>query len=243
MRYPLLLDLDGRPVLVVGGGRVAARRAADLVAAGAAVTVVAPEVVRRARLGRGHRRTPAVRPCGPGGDVAGPRVHRRPRRQRGGRPFRGADRGLVRAGGRRRRLAGVAGGGRPGRRPDRLRQRGRGSGPGAPPPGRDRGGAAQRGARVTARPSRRAARSSWSAVARATRTCSPSRVLRALRDADVVVDGPARTDRSAHRASAGGGGDRCRQDPARSRDVAGRDQCPAHRAGPGGTAGGPAQGW
>lgn len=41
-RYPLLLDLDGRAALVVGGGPVAARRAAGLVAAGAAVTVIAP---------------------------------------------------------------------------------------------------------------------------------------------------------------------------------------------------------
>src|SRR5579884_957434 len=43
-RYPLWLDLAGRPVLVVGGGAVAARRVAGLVEAGARVTVVAPEV-------------------------------------------------------------------------------------------------------------------------------------------------------------------------------------------------------
>ncbi|GAA2001498.1 uroporphyrin-III C-methyltransferase/precorrin-2 dehydrogenase/sirohydrochlorin ferrochelatase [Nakamurella flavida] len=42
MSYPLHLDLAGRPVVVVGGGPVAARRAAGLVAAGALVTVVAP---------------------------------------------------------------------------------------------------------------------------------------------------------------------------------------------------------
>jgi siroheme synthase-like protein len=34
----------GRPVLVVGGGRVAARKVGDLVACGAHVTVVAPEI-------------------------------------------------------------------------------------------------------------------------------------------------------------------------------------------------------
>jgi uroporphyrin-III C-methyltransferase / precorrin-2 dehydrogenase / sirohydrochlorin ferrochelatase len=34
----------GRPVLVVGGGRVAARKVSDLVTCGARVVVVAPEV-------------------------------------------------------------------------------------------------------------------------------------------------------------------------------------------------------
>lgn len=42
--YPLLLDLTGRRVVVVGGGRVALRRARGLVEAGALVHVVAPEV-------------------------------------------------------------------------------------------------------------------------------------------------------------------------------------------------------
>ncbi|MDQ6650544.1 MAG: uroporphyrinogen-III C-methyltransferase, partial [Actinomycetota bacterium] len=40
--YPLLLDLTGRPVLVVGGGPVALRRVRGLVQASAAVHVVAP---------------------------------------------------------------------------------------------------------------------------------------------------------------------------------------------------------
>jgi uroporphyrin-III C-methyltransferase/precorrin-2 dehydrogenase/sirohydrochlorin ferrochelatase len=40
--YPLLLRLSGRPVTVVGGGRVAARRVPALLDAGAVVTVVAP---------------------------------------------------------------------------------------------------------------------------------------------------------------------------------------------------------
>jgi uroporphyrin-III C-methyltransferase / precorrin-2 dehydrogenase / sirohydrochlorin ferrochelatase len=40
--YPTALRLLGRPVLVVGGGRVAARRAKGLLDAGAVVTVVAP---------------------------------------------------------------------------------------------------------------------------------------------------------------------------------------------------------
>ena len=41
-RYPVLLGLAGRRVLVVGGGRVAARRLPALLAAGADVVVVDP---------------------------------------------------------------------------------------------------------------------------------------------------------------------------------------------------------
>lgn len=42
--YPLLLDVAGRPVLVVGAGPVGARRASGLADVGALVTVVAPAV-------------------------------------------------------------------------------------------------------------------------------------------------------------------------------------------------------
>jgi uroporphyrin-III C-methyltransferase/precorrin-2 dehydrogenase/sirohydrochlorin ferrochelatase len=42
--YPLTLDVAGRRVVVVGGGPVAARRAAGLVGAGADVLVVAPDL-------------------------------------------------------------------------------------------------------------------------------------------------------------------------------------------------------
>jgi uroporphyrin-III C-methyltransferase/precorrin-2 dehydrogenase/sirohydrochlorin ferrochelatase len=42
--FPTFLRLNGRPVLVVGGGPVAASKLTALCAAGAAVTVVAPEV-------------------------------------------------------------------------------------------------------------------------------------------------------------------------------------------------------
>jgi uroporphyrin-III C-methyltransferase/precorrin-2 dehydrogenase/sirohydrochlorin ferrochelatase len=42
--YPLALRIEGRPVLVVGGGAVATRRMPALLAAGARVTVVSPEL-------------------------------------------------------------------------------------------------------------------------------------------------------------------------------------------------------
>ena len=44
MTYPLMLDLTGRRAVVVGGGRVALRRAQALLAAGALVHVIAPRV-------------------------------------------------------------------------------------------------------------------------------------------------------------------------------------------------------
>ncbi|HEY1733871.1 MAG TPA: NAD(P)-dependent oxidoreductase, partial [Acidimicrobiales bacterium] len=42
--YPVVLRVEGRPCLVVGGGPVAARKAAGLLGCGAVVTLVAPRV-------------------------------------------------------------------------------------------------------------------------------------------------------------------------------------------------------
>ena len=47
MLFPLFLELEGRPCLVVGGGPVALRKAKALEDCGARVTVVAPEVCGR----------------------------------------------------------------------------------------------------------------------------------------------------------------------------------------------------
>lgn len=42
--YPILIKLDGRLCIIVGGGRVAGRKAASLVKAGASVRIVSPEI-------------------------------------------------------------------------------------------------------------------------------------------------------------------------------------------------------
>lgn len=49
MSYPIVLDMQGKPVLVVGGGKVATRKVARLLEAGALVTVVSPIVTERIR--------------------------------------------------------------------------------------------------------------------------------------------------------------------------------------------------
>lgn len=72
-RYPLLLDLADRPVLVVGGGPVAARRVAGLLAVGARVTVLAPQLCEDlADLATAGQLTWWPR-AGGGADVAGSR--------------------------------------------------------------------------------------------------------------------------------------------------------------------------
>jgi siroheme synthase-like protein len=50
--YPAFLKLDGLPVVVVGGGPIAASKLAGLVEAGAKITVVAPAIVDEIRAQR-----------------------------------------------------------------------------------------------------------------------------------------------------------------------------------------------
>lgn len=45
MQFPVNLNLVGRPVLVVGGGRIAFRKVQQLLAAGGDVTVLAPHII------------------------------------------------------------------------------------------------------------------------------------------------------------------------------------------------------
>ena len=73
--YPVVLDLHGVPVLVVGAGPVAVRKIAGLVAAGAAVRVVAPHFDEQLdRDGIGDLRQRALRARRPRRDAA--RRHR-----------------------------------------------------------------------------------------------------------------------------------------------------------------------
>ncbi len=45
MQFPVNLNLVGRPVLVVGGGRIAFRKVQQLLAAGGDITVLAPQII------------------------------------------------------------------------------------------------------------------------------------------------------------------------------------------------------
>jgi precorrin-2 dehydrogenase len=66
MFYPAFINLENRPVLVVGGGAVAARKVETLLETGALVTVVSPEITQQlqeyARLKRITFRQRSFRP-------------------------------------------------------------------------------------------------------------------------------------------------------------------------------------
>ena len=69
--YPVSLVLDGRRVLVVGGGKLATRRVADLLETGARVEVVSPTVSPEIAVWADEDRVSvALRPF-EGGDVSG----------------------------------------------------------------------------------------------------------------------------------------------------------------------------
>ena len=153
--YPVVLLLEGRRVLVVGGGAVAASKVAGLLAAGAVVHVVAREVSDGVRGPARHLGGAALRP----GEAAGYRFvvacHRRP----GGEPP-----GVRRRRGRRHL-------GQRRRRPGQLL----GHPPGPPRPGTAAGhrvhlGAQPGAGRLAPRPPRRAARTG---ARRPSSSCSP----------------------------------------------------------------------
>jgi siroheme synthase-like protein len=70
-QYPVLLDLAGRPCLVVGGGPVALGKVRGLLAADARVTVVAPDVLDELA---GLDGVTVVRRAYAAGDLAGQRL-------------------------------------------------------------------------------------------------------------------------------------------------------------------------
>jgi siroheme synthase-like protein len=72
--YPVVLELTGWPCVVIGGGSVAERKVEGLLAAGAAVTVIAPRLTRRLQaLAAGGRIGHVAREYAPG-DLDGYRL-------------------------------------------------------------------------------------------------------------------------------------------------------------------------
>src|SRR5207253_744376 len=67
LRLPVMLDVDGRACVVIGGGRVAARKVSSLLECNAQVTVVSPAALPELRLLAGAGRlTWHARPYSPG---------------------------------------------------------------------------------------------------------------------------------------------------------------------------------
>jgi precorrin-2 dehydrogenase / sirohydrochlorin ferrochelatase len=68
MHYPLFLDLTDQPVVVIGAGKVAARKIRSLLAAGARVTAISPQAYRLPKAVRWIKR------CYRRGDLTGARL-------------------------------------------------------------------------------------------------------------------------------------------------------------------------
>jgi len=68
--YPVNLDIAGRPCAVIGGGAVAERKVASLVAAGGMVTVISPELTARLEQMKNEGRIAHIARNYAGGDLA-----------------------------------------------------------------------------------------------------------------------------------------------------------------------------
>jgi precorrin-2 dehydrogenase/sirohydrochlorin ferrochelatase len=69
--YPVFLDIAAKSCIVVGGGRVAERKAAGLLAAGAVVTIISPRVTRGIAALKGKGRLKLLKRAYKRGDLNG----------------------------------------------------------------------------------------------------------------------------------------------------------------------------
>lgn len=84
LRFPLFIDLEGKPVIVVGGGRIGAHRARVLREFGAAVTIISPTLA--VPVEGAVPSGPALCLWGSAGSVFGGGCHRLPGSQPSGGP-------------------------------------------------------------------------------------------------------------------------------------------------------------
>lgn len=70
--YPVMLNIEGRLAVVIGGGDVARRKCAELIEAGASVKVVSPDIVQEIdEMSRASRRVEVFRRSYSRGDLKG----------------------------------------------------------------------------------------------------------------------------------------------------------------------------